>query len=128
MKACEEFVHARRMSVPTLGDDFFEQVKKIETQASKVRWYYCVIVNLGALNYPDVIPQVWNHCWRNVCEPLSQAERFKVAQKMREALIKACGIMGPAKVSQKSGYVLTKADLLGLDWSGDSNFGKVYTS
>ena|ERR1700761_1018180 len=80
-----------------LGDDFFDQVDKLETQAEKVRWYYCVIVNVGALNYPDVIPQVWEHCWKNVCEPCGHEERFKVAQKVREALIKACGIMGPAK-------------------------------
>ena len=81
-----------------LGADFFDEVEKIGTQGLKVRWYYCVICNLGALNYPDVIPQVWNHCWKDVCEPLDHDERFKVAQKLREALIKACGIMGPAKV------------------------------
>lgn len=87
------------MAAPRLEEDFFEQVEKIETQAARVRWYYCVIVNLGALNYPDVIPQVWDHCWQHVYQPLSHDERFKIAQKMREALIKACGIMGPAKVS-----------------------------
>ena len=89
------------MATPRLKDDFFEQVEKIETQVAKVRWYYCVIVNLGALNYPDVIPRIWDHCWQNVCEPLGYDERFTIAQKMREALIKACGIMGPAKVMPK---------------------------
>lgn len=89
------------MTNPRLDDDFFEQVERLDIQAIKIRWYYCVIVNLGALNYPDLIPQVWDHCWQHVCQPLNHDERFKVAQKMREALIKACGIMGPAKVGLK---------------------------
>lgn len=87
------------METPRLEDDFFAQVQNLPKQEQQVRWYYCVIVNLGALNYPDVIPQVWDHCWKHVCKPLGFDERFKIAQKMREALIKACGIMGPAKVS-----------------------------
>ena len=86
------------MADTRLEDDFFKQVENITTQKAKIRWYYCVIVNLGALNYPEVIPQVWDHCWTHVCEPLDFDGRFGVAQKMREALIKACGIMGPAKV------------------------------
>lgn len=93
-----ELSFASTMAAPRLGDDFFEQVEKTNSLAVKVRWYYCVLVNLGALNYPDVIPQVWDHCWQHVCEPLDHDERFKVAQKLREAFIKACGIMGPAKV------------------------------
>lgn len=86
------------MADKRLEDDFFKQVEDIASQKAKVRWYYCVIVNLGAMNYPEIIPQVWDHCWRHVCEPLGFDERFRIAQKMREALIKACGIMGPAKV------------------------------
>ena len=86
---------------PTLPDEFFAQANKIGSQHGKVRWYYCVIVDLAAMNYPDVIPQVWEHLWNNVCEPLGHEERFSIAQKVREALIKACAIMGPAKVKGK---------------------------
>lgn len=85
-------------TTPTLPDDFFSQVDGLTSQHDKVRWYYCVIVNLGALNYPDVIPQVWEHLWKSVCEQVSHDEKFFIAQQVREALIKACGIMGPAKV------------------------------
>ena len=88
------------MAGPKLDPDFFTQVEQIATQEAKVRWYYCVIVNLGALNYSELIPQVWDHCWTHVCSELSHDEKFKIAQKVREALIKACGIMGPAKVSE----------------------------
>ena len=99
------------MASPQLNDGFFKQLERIETHEAKVRWYYCVIVNIGALNYPDVIPQVWQHCWEHVCQPLSHGERFKVAQKIREALIKACGIMGPAKVSLGRDSIRTYADM-----------------
>ena len=91
------------MDAPRLTGEFFAQVERIDGQDAKVRWYYCVIVNLGAMNYPEVIPQVWEHLWQHVCEPLEHDERFKVAQKVREALIKACGIMGPAKVGRMNG-------------------------
>ena len=83
---------------PSLGADFFEKVERIYDQDTKVRWYYCVIVNLGAINYPELIPQAWDHAWQSMMVSLTPHGRFKVAQKFREALIKACGIMGPAKV------------------------------
>lgn len=85
---------------PNLGHDFFKQVEEVDDPALKIRWYYCVVVNLAALNYADVIPKVWEHCWRHLCKPLSHDEQFKLAQKMRESLIKATGIMGAARVSQ----------------------------
>lgn len=82
----------------SLGNDFYRAVEKLSDDALKLRWYYCVIVNLAAINYPDVIPEVWKHCWQHLCEPLDHDGRFAVAQKTREALTKGCGIMGPAKV------------------------------
>lgn len=85
------------MTDPSLGEDFFAKVERINDQSAKVRWYYCVVVNLGAVNYPELIPQVWDHSWQHLLKPLSHEERFKICQKFREALIKACGIMGPAK-------------------------------
>ena len=46
------------MAEPSLGDDFFNQVDRLSSQEEKVRWYYWVIVNLGAINYPELIPTV----------------------------------------------------------------------
>lgn len=85
-----------------IGTDFFEQVEKLKEDALKVRWYCCVVVNLAAINYPDLIPQVWSHCWKHICEPFNHEKQFKVAQALRESLIKGCGIMGPAKVRMSS--------------------------
>jgi hypothetical protein len=98
-------------TTPSLPDEFFAQANKIDSQHGKVRWYYCVIVNLAAMNYSDVIPQVWEHLWNNVCERLGHEERFLVAQKVREALIKACAIMGPAKVSDKKKEIIEVANM-----------------
>lgn len=89
---------ANIMTDISLGADFFDAVKHLEDQKLKVRWYYSVVINLAAMNYPEIIPQVWQHCWEHVCEPLDHKGRFAVAQKVREALAKGCGIMGPAKV------------------------------
>lgn len=88
------------MTNVSLGSDFYDRVKRLEKDALKLRWYRVVIVNLAAINYPDVIPEVWGHCWQNICEPLNHDGRFAVARTMREALTKGCGIMGPAKVVQ----------------------------
>lgn len=82
----------------SLKPDFYAQVENLDTHSEKLRWYYCVIVNLAALNYPELIPEVWDHCWQQVCQSLEHDGRLDVAQKMREALTKGCGIMGPAKV------------------------------
>ncbi|CAK7235441.1 hypothetical protein SBRCBS47491_009294 [Sporothrix bragantina] len=87
-----------------LGDDFFDEVEQTQSFDGKVGWYMCVVVNLAAVNYPELLPEVWSHIDSYLFPELAHDERFKVAQKLREALIKACGIMGAAK------YILAKKD------------------
>lgn len=86
-------------TTPLLGDDFFEKVGHIPTTSDKVRWYMCVIVNLSAMNYPDLIPVVWRHLSDTLFPHMSHDERFHAARKIREGLIKSCGIVGAAKVA-----------------------------
>ncbi|KAJ1333121.1 4-carboxymuconolactone decarboxylase [Microdochium nivale] len=85
------------MADAKLDTDFFRQVETLDSTDARIRWYYCVIVNLAGLNYPDLIPAVYTHMSANVMSGLSFDEQFRAAQKLREALIKGCGIMGPAK-------------------------------
>ncbi|KAH8897876.1 hypothetical protein GQ53DRAFT_837636 [Thozetella sp. PMI_491] len=85
------------MSSPQLPPDFLSQVEALETTSAKVRWYYCVIVNLAALNYPELIPNVWKHISSHLFSSFSHDEQFQAARKFREALIKATGIIGAAK-------------------------------
>lgn len=88
---------ATNADTPSLGPDFLAKVDRLEP-AEKITWYMCVIINLGALNYPDVIPEVWSHIESRFFPALSHDERFQATQKFREGLIKSCGIMGAAKV------------------------------
>lgn len=81
-----------------LGKNFFDEVDKIATNDNKVRFYYCVICVSGALNRPEVVAEIWDDAWERVLKDMSHEQQFKAAQRCREALIKACGIMGAAKV------------------------------
>jgi hypothetical protein len=81
-----------------LPKGFFELVEKLPSSDAKIRWYYCVIVNLAALNFPTLVPAVWEHMSSQFMSGLSHDEQFQAARKLREALIKGCGIMGAAKV------------------------------
>lgn len=82
-----------------IDDSFFEKIDALSSTNDKIRWYYCVIVNLAALNYPEVVPSVYERFSKRVMSSLDHDAQFKAAQKLREALIKSCGIMGAAKVS-----------------------------
>ncbi|OAA68639.1 hypothetical protein SPI_00834 [Niveomyces insectorum RCEF 264] len=84
-------------NTPRLRTNFFDAVERIPSVDGKVNWYMCVVVNLAAINYPELLPNVWAHIDRHLFPGLGHDEQFKVAQKLREALIKACGIMGAAK-------------------------------
>ncbi|POS77045.1 hypothetical protein DHEL01_v204562 [Diaporthe helianthi] len=82
---------------PVIEDSFFETIDALTSTEDKIRWYYCVIVNLAALNYPDLVPSVYDRFSKRVMSSLEHDAQFKAAQKLREALIKSCGIMGAAK-------------------------------
>lgn len=88
-------------TTPKLGKQFFDQVLNLPTEEAKIRFYYCLVCTTGALNYPDIIPEIWCDAWERVLKDFGHDQQFAAAQKFREALIKACGIMGPAKVMAK---------------------------
>lgn len=81
-----------------LDDSFFDKIDAVSNTDDKIRWYYCIIVNLAALNYPEIVPIVYDRLSKQVMSSLAHDDQFKTAQKLREALIKSCGIMGAAKV------------------------------
>ncbi|KAH7030583.1 uncharacterized protein B0I36DRAFT_383559 [Microdochium trichocladiopsis] len=85
------------MAEPVLKPEFFRPVEMLTDKDAKIRWYYCIIVNLAGLNYPELIPSVYAHMSEHAMSGLGFDDQFKAVQKLREALIKGCGIMGPAK-------------------------------
>lgn len=81
---------------PILPTSFLEAAKSVDA-SSRLRWYMCVVVMLSSVNYPDVIPQVYEHLDRNLLSKLSEEDRFNAVRKLREGLIKSTGIVGAAR-------------------------------
>ncbi|KIA75793.1 hypothetical protein HK57_00407 [Aspergillus ustus] len=81
------------LSLPT---SFFDPVLSLSPQEG-LRWYTCVVVSLSSLNYPDVIPQVYEHLDTHLLSTLSHDDQFNAARKLREGLIKSTGIVGAAR-------------------------------
>ena len=101
LESCQCAFHAEKMyDTPSLADDFFEPVQRLDTTSQKTRWYMCVIVNLSAMNYPDVVPAVWQHASEHFLSGLTHDEKFEATRKIREGLTKSTGIVGAAKVSR----------------------------
>ncbi|KAL3488329.1 hypothetical protein BJX62DRAFT_227384 [Aspergillus germanicus] len=83
-------------TTPSIPASFFEPVLSLP-HSEQLRWYSCVIVSLSSLNYPDVIPQVYEYLNTHFLSKLSHDERFDAARRLREALIKSTGIVGAAR-------------------------------
>ncbi|KAH7071566.1 hypothetical protein BKA63DRAFT_392335, partial [Paraphoma chrysanthemicola] len=61
-------------------------------------WYMCVFITLSSVNYPDVIPQVYNHLDTNLLSKLdSESARKSAINRIREGLIKSTGIVGAGR-------------------------------
>jgi hypothetical protein len=83
---------------PTLPESFLASALRFENTDDCVRWYMCTIITLSSLNYPDVIPQVYQHFDEHVLSRLESSEtRAKSLAVIREGLIKSTGIVGAAR-------------------------------
>ncbi|KAK2783907.1 hypothetical protein FQN52_009426 [Onygenales sp. PD_12] len=80
-----------------LPSSFFSSVEQIPGLPRKLRWYMVLIVTLSAMNYPDEIPNAWQHFTKHYLARLEPEERLIAARKIREALTKSVGIVGAAK-------------------------------
>jgi hypothetical protein len=71
------------METPHLGAEFFHQVEQLDTIDTRTRWYMCVIANLSSMNYPDVVPEVWQHLSGHLFPGMSHDEKFQIAEGSR---------------------------------------------
>lgn len=78
---------------------FFQEVESITSLPDKFRWYMVLIVTLSSMNYPDEIPNVWNHFAAHYLPIIPADEKLLAARRIREALTKSVGIVGAAKVN-----------------------------
>lgn len=86
------------IEIPSLPQEFLDQVLQLEDVGHRVRWYMCAVVNLSSTGYPDVIPQVYEHLDVNLLSKLPSTQaRKQVLNQVREALIKSTGIVGAGR-------------------------------
>lgn len=81
---------------PTLPTSLLEACRELN-KLERIGWYMCLIVTLSSLNYPEVIPQVYEHFNSTLISQLPPEERFEAVRKVREGLIKSVGIVGAAR-------------------------------
>lgn len=79
-----------------LDHDFIQQLAKLGEPYPRVKWYITAIVALSALNYPEEIGPLYLQLLQKYIAPEDQ---FDQTRKIKEALVKVCGIHGAAKVS-----------------------------
>ena len=80
-----------------LDSDFVAHLAKIgQRDGSPYTWYISAIVALGGYNYAELIPPLYQHLLELY---IPKSEQKSETRKIREALAKACGIWGAAKVS-----------------------------
>lgn len=85
------------VETPTLPASFWEPVISLSSSSDRLRWYMCVVVALSSLNFPDIIPQVYDHLDANLLSKISPDDCFSHVRRLREGLIKSTGIVGAAR-------------------------------
>lgn len=82
-----------------IDKEFMEHLAKLhrpETDCSaRLKWYLTVVIALGGLNYPELIPDFYRTL---LADFLVEEQHEAVTRELREGLTKACGIWGAAKV------------------------------
>lgn len=81
--------------MPTLDHDFIRQLAALGEPHPRFQWYIGAIVALSALNYPEEIGPMYTHLLEKYIAP---DDHYKQTRKIKEALVKACGLHGAAKV------------------------------
>ncbi|KAI9752417.1 MAG: hypothetical protein M4579_005641 [Chaenotheca gracillima] len=77
-----------------LDDDFVRELASRGKQYPRCKWYFTALVALGAMNYPEEIPDLYRRLLESYIAP---EEHMSETRKMREAFTKLCGIQGAAK-------------------------------
>jgi hypothetical protein len=79
----------------TLDHDFIQQLAALGSPYPRLKWYIGAIVALSALNYPEEIGPLYI-CLLN--KYIAPDDHYEQTRKIKEALVKACGLHGAAKV------------------------------
>ncbi|CAL5867826.1 uncharacterized protein PFLUO_LOCUS2047 [Penicillium psychrofluorescens] len=94
-----------------LDDQFLKELASLAAPYPRYKWYLSAMVALGAMNYPEEIPNLYT---RLLASYIPKEEQFSETRKIREAFTKLCGIQGAAKTGSalRNLYNATPKDLL----------------
>lgn len=81
--------------MPALNHEFIQQLADLAEPHPRFKWYMTAIVALAALNYPEEIGPLYTQLLERYIAPEDQ---FEQTRKIKEALVKAAGLHGAAKV------------------------------
>ncbi|QKX55724.1 uncharacterized protein TRUGW13939_02821 [Talaromyces rugulosus] len=95
----------------TLDHDFIQQLAALGTPYPRLKWYIGAIVALSALNYPEEIGPLYTCLLDKYIAP---DDHYEQTRKIKEALVKACGLHGAAKTgnAMRALYAVTPAHLI----------------
>ncbi|KFY77293.1 hypothetical protein V499_03276 [Pseudogymnoascus sp. VKM F-103] len=77
-----------------LSEEFVSSLARIGTDIPDFRWYLSAIVFLGAANYPEHIPYLYQQLLKH---HIHEEEHFEATKALRESFTKASAIMGAAR-------------------------------
>lgn len=87
-----------------LSEEFVSSLARIGTDIPDFRWYLSAIVFLGAANYPEHIPYLYQQLLKH---HIHEEEHFEATKALRESFTKASAIMGAARVTSSPWPKLT---------------------
>jgi hypothetical protein len=81
--------------MPPLDNDFIQHLAERGSAHPRFKWYITAIVALAALNHPEEIGPLYTRLLDTYIAPEDHVEQTR---KTKEALVKAAGLHGAAKV------------------------------
>lgn len=92
--------------MPALSEEFVLSLARIGADIPDFKWYLSAIVFLGAANYPEHIPYLYQQLLQH---HIHEEEYFEATKALREAFTKASAIMGAARVTSSPSQSLDVA-------------------
>lgn len=97
-----------------LSHNFIQQLAVQGETNTRFKWYITTIVALSSLNYPDEIGPLYTQLLEKY---IRQEDHYEETRKIKEALVKASGLHGAAKVSLVlSFFILFSEAKVEIDW------------
>lgn len=111
--------------IMTSREDLYAQLQELDEKlpGNRMRWYLSVFPCLAALNQVDEIVALYPVLIQTYVD---EAQHRQVTRQIREAITKAVGIIGAAKVASLRTSIIVKFkvfELIQTDWKCSTSLG-----